>query len=146
MFGTDLKTTTITLIIGLAIGYFLLPHKTKVETKEVVKTVIQQQVQVKDNVVTHTVYVKAKDGTETTTTDTTDKTEADTVTKVDTVTIKEKIITSNGVSVGIFAINQIQLTKPDYGVLLDIPLASKASVFFTGDTTKRLGVGIRLQF
>lgn len=145
----QLKITGITALSGIAIGYFLLPHKTKIETREVVKTVVQEVVKVKNNTVTKVVTVKGKDGTETTTTDIVDTGTVNVDTNSSSETVKEKIVTSNGVSVGLFAINdlsKISIEKPAFGVLLDVPVASKASIFLTGDSDKRVGAGIRVQF
>jgi hypothetical protein len=140
------KIPAITLAIGLAVGYFLLPHKTKIETREVVKTVVQEVVKVKNNTVTKIVKVKSKDGTETETTDITDTGTTDTVSNSTQETVKEKIVSQNGVSIGVYALSDLHLTKPDYGILIDVPVASNASVFITGDTAKRIGLGLRLQF
>jgi hypothetical protein len=142
----NIKIPAITLCIGLAVGYFLLPHKTKIETKEVIKTVVQEVVKIKTDVRTRTVTVKVPGGTETTTTETVDNSVTDTALNSTQESVKEKIVSQNGVSIGVYALSDVYLTKPDYGILLDIPLASKASIFFTGDTAKRVGAGIRLQF
>lgn len=143
------KIPAIALAIGLAVGYFLLPHKTKIETREVVKTVVQEVVKEKKNTVTKTVYVKQKDGTETTTTETVDTGVIDSSKQASSETLKEKIVTSNGVGIGVFAINEISkltIEKPAIGLLIDIPIASKASVFILGDTDKRIGLGVKVQF
>ena len=140
------KIPAITLAIGLAVGYFLLPHKTKIETREVVKTVVQEVVKVQTNVRTRTVTVKVPGGTETTTTETVDTSVKDSELNLTQNTLKEKIVSQNGVSIGVYALSDLYLTKPDYGVLIDVPVASKASIFVTGDTAKRIGAGIRLQF
>jgi hypothetical protein len=142
----QLKIALGTLLAGVAVGYFLLPHKTKVETREVVKTVVQEVVKIKNNTVTKVVTVKQKDGTETTTTDIVDTGTMDSASNSIQESVKEKIVTSNGVSVGAYALSNIHLDKPDYGLLIDVPVASKASIFVTGDTGKRIGAGIRVQF
>lgn len=142
----QLKIIGITALSGMAIGYFLLPHKTRIETKEVIKTVIQEVIKIRNHTVIKTVYVKSADGTETTTTETVDTGTTDTALNSTQEVIKEKTVTQNGVSVGLFALSNIHLDKPDYGLLIDVPVASKASVFVTGDTGKRIGAGIRVQF
>lgn len=142
-----LKIYGIIAISGVAIGYFLLPHKTKVETREVIKTEIQEVIKVKNNTVTKTVYVKSKDGTETTTTEVVDKDETNIDTNINTESLKEKIVTSKGVGVGLYAISQLsKLTTPAYGIIIDVPVASKASIFATGDTEKRVGLGVKVEF
>ena len=143
------KIPAITLAVGVALGYFTLPHKTKIETREVVKTVVQEVVKVQTNVRTRTVTVKVPGGTETTTTETVDTSIKDSELNLTQNTLKEKITTQNGVSIGVFAINEfskITIEKPAIGVLLDIPVASKVSVFVLGDTEKRIGAGIKVQF
>lgn len=140
------KIPAITLCVGLAVGYFLLPHKTKIEPREVVKTVVQEVVKVKTDVRTRTVTVKVPGGTETTTTETVDNSTTDTALNLTQNTEKTQVVSQNGVSIGIFAIGELKLQKPDYGLLVDIPIASHASIFITGDTAKRIAAGIRVQF
>ncbi len=141
------KLIAISAGIGLAIGYFLLPRKTKVETREVVKTEIQEVVKVKNNTVTKTVYVKSKDGTETTTTEIVDKDETNIDTNINTESLKEKIVTSKGVGVGLYAISKLsELTTPAYGLIIDVPVSSKLSIIATGDTEKRFGLGVKVEF
>lgn len=143
----NIKQIAISAGIGLAVGYFLLPHKTKVETREVVKTEIQEVVKVKNNTVTKTVYVKNPDGTETTTTETVDRDETEINTNISSENSKEKIVTSKGVGVGLYAISELsKLTTPAYGVIIDVPVGGKLSVFASGDTEKRVGAGIRMEF
>lgn len=141
------KLITISAGIGLAIGYFLLPHKTKVETREVIKTEIQEVVKVKNNTVTKIVYVKNTDGSETTTTEVVDKDETNIDTNVNTESSKEKIVTSKGVGVGLYAISKLsELTTPAYGLIIDVPVSSKLSIIATGDTEKRIGLGVKVEF
>jgi capsular polysaccharide biosynthesis protein len=141
------KIPVITLVVGLAVGYFLMPHKTKVETREVVKTEVQEVVKVKNNTVTKTVYVKNTDGSEVTTTEVVDKDETNIDRDTKSESLKEKIVTSKGVGVGLYAISQLsELTKPAYGIIIDVPVASKASIFATGDTDKRIGLGVKVEF
>ena len=142
----QLKIIGIASLCGVSVGYFLLPHKTKVEMREVTKTVTQEVVKVKNNTVTKVVTVKSTDGTETTTTDIVDTGTINADINSSNESSKEKIVTSNGVSVGVYALSTFKLTKPDFGLLLDVPVASKVSVFATGDTGKRVGLGLRFQF
>lgn len=143
----QMKITFVAVLLGVAVGYFLLPHKTKIETREVVKTEIKEVVKVQNHVKTKTVYVKAPNGTETTTTETEDTGTTNIDVATNTETLKEKIVTSNGVSAGIFAIAPInKLTDREYGGIIDIPVASKVSIFLTGDTAKRVGLGVKFQF
>jgi hypothetical protein len=111
-----------------------------------IKTVTQEVIKVQNHTVTHTVTVKVPGGAETTTTDTTDLGTMEANLQTSSEILKEKIVTQNGVSIGIFALSDLKLTKPDYGVLIDIPMASKVSIFVTGDTAKRIGAGIKVQF
>lgn len=141
-----IKIPAITLAIGLAVGYFLLPHKTTVVTKEVVKTVIQEVVKVQTNVKTRTVTVKVPGGAETTTTETVDNSVIDAASNITQSVSKEQIVSQNRVSIGVYAIGEMKIQKPDYGFMVDIPVASHASIFLTGDTAKRIGLGLRVQF
>jgi hypothetical protein len=142
----QLKLTAITALAGVAVGYFLLPHKTKIETREVVKVEVKEVVKEKKNTVTKIVHVKDPSGAETDTTTITDTGVIDTVSNSTHETLNERIVSQNGISLGVYALSDIKLKKPDYGVLVDVPVASKVSVFLTGDTEKRIGAGIRLQF
>jgi hypothetical protein len=142
----QLKLAGITLGVGVAVGYFLVPHKTKIEVKEVIKIQTQEVIKVKNNVVTHTVTVKVPGGTETTTTDSHDTGTVNVDVNSSTEIVKQKITTSNGVSLGVYALSDLKLSKPNYGLLVDIPIASKFSVFVTGDTKQQVAGGLRFQF
>lgn len=142
-----LKVNAIIAVSGIAIGYFLLPHKTKVETREVVKVQVQEVVKVKNNTVTKTVFVKNTDGTETTTTETVDRDETNIESSLNSESSKEKIVTSKGVGVGLYAISKLsELTTPAYGIIIDVPVSSKLSIIATGDTEKRIGLGVKVEF
>jgi hypothetical protein len=144
---TKYKLIGIAAISGIAVGYFLMPHKTKVETREVIKTEVQEVIKVKNNTVTKTVYVKNTDGSEVTTTEVVDKDETNIDRDTKSESLKEKIVTSKGVGVGLYAISQLsELTKPAYGIIIDVPVGGKLSAFVSGDTEKRIGAGIRMEF
>lgn len=141
------KLIAISAGIGLAVGYFLIPHKTKVETREVVKVQVQEVVKVKNNTVTKTVYVKNTDGSETTTTEVVDRDETNIDRDIKTENLKEKTVTSKGVGVGLYAISKLsELTTPAYGLIIDVPVSSKLSIIATGDTEKRIGLGVKVEF
>jgi hypothetical protein len=144
---TKYKTIVIAILFGIAIGYLIIPHKTKVEIREVVKTEVQEVVKIKNNTVTKIVYVKNKDGTETTTTVVVNKDETNIDKESKTESLKEKIVTSKGVGVGVYAISKLsELTIPAYGIIIDVPVGGKLSIFASGDTEKRIGAGIRMEF
>jgi hypothetical protein len=137
------KLLGITLLVGVLIGYIAIPKKKEIQIKEVVK-IVEKEVEKKNK---HTTINKKKDkdGNETTTIDITEDTTKTTDKQSESKTEIAKT-EGKGVGVGLYAITEFKLKQPDYGVLVDIPVTSKLSVIASGDTAKRVALGLKLEF
>jgi len=140
---TQIKLLGVSLLIGVLVGYLVLPKKKEIQIKEVVK-IVEKEVEKKNK---HTTINKKKDkdGNETTTIDITEDTTKTTDKQSETKTEIAKT-EGKGVGVGIYAISEIKFKQPDYGILVDVPITSKLSIIASGDTAKRIGLGVKVEF
>jgi len=143
------KITIITAISCLLIGRYVLQPRQKI--KEVVKVVeVEKYVkEEKKKTRTETKEVIKPDGSKETNTvvveDTASKENGSTETKID-----KKVSTKqgSGITVGVMALKDVEYfsDKTELGVLMAVPVFGNVSVIGTGDTTKRIGLGLAMEF
>jgi hypothetical protein len=131
-------------IIGLScllIGRFVL--QPKAEVKQVIKIVEVEKKQTKKKKVTRT--ETKPDGSSTTNT-----TETEDSTTESNTSISYNSSTSNkaGLTLGVLAIKDLNKfsEKPEFGILTVAPLFGNLSITGSIDTTKRVGIGLALEF
>lgn len=140
------------IIIGvscLLIGRYVLQPKQKV--KEIIKIVeVEKKVKEEEkNTRTEKKETIKPDGTRETVTiivENSNTKETETrQSKVETKVVSKK---GSGISVGVLAIKDLDRfsNKPEFGVLTSIPLFGNISIVGTADTTKRVGLGLSLEF
>lgn len=147
-----MKTYITYIVIGascLLIGRYILQPKQQV--KEVVK-IVEVEKQVKEEKKKTRTEVKETvkpDGSKETVTviteDTNIKETGIKESKVDTKTVAKS---GSGVTIGVLALKDLDRfsDKPEFGILTSIPVFGKISVVGSVDTTKRVGVGLALEF
>lgn len=140
------------IIIGvscLLIGRYVLQPKQ--EVKEVIKIVeVEKKVkEEKKNTRTEKKETIKSDGTKETVTiiveDSNTKETEERQSKVETKTVSKK---GSGVSFGVLALKDLDRfsDKTEFGVLTSVPLFGNISIVGTADSTKRVGVGLSLEF
>jgi hypothetical protein len=132
---------TIIAIIALLVGRFILQPKVKekivyVEKKEETK---------KTKKTTKTRERKNPDGSSQTETEVV---EDSTSNSSSTIASEKSTSTSRGISVGILAIKDLDKfsEKLEYGAVVSIPVLGNLSIIGSADTTKRVGLGLALEF
>lgn len=139
-------------IIGavcLLIGRYVLQPKQEVKTVEIIKYVEKKEEQKKSNKKTKIVENKRPDGSSTTETTIIEDHASSTTTETSSTKETSKIVSSKkGVSLGVLAIKDFPRfrEKLDYGIVASVPLIGNLSVLTMADTTKRVGLGISLEF
>ena len=129
--------------IALLVGRFVLQPKPK--TIEVVKYVEKKEETKKTKKTTKTRERKNPDGSSQTETEVVE----DSTSNSTSVIASEKTkSTSKGVSVGILALKDLDRfsDKLEYGAVVSVPVLGSLSVIGSADTTKRVGLGLALEF
>lgn len=140
---------TIAAVLAFIAGRFIFQPKPQI--KEVVK-VVEVEKRVKEEKKKTRTEVKETvkpDGTkETTTIIVEDSAIKETGTK-ESKTNKELVAKSGrGVTFGVLALKDLDRfsDKPEFGVLTAVPVFGSLSIVGTADTTKRIGLGVALEF
>ena len=130
-------------IIALLVGRFVLQPKPKI--KEVVKYVEKKEETKKTKKTTRTRETKNPDGSSQTETEVV---EDSTSNSSSTIASEKSKVISKGVSVGILALKDLDRfsEKLEYGAVVSVPVFGSLSVIGSADTTKRVGLGIALEF
>ena len=130
-------------ITALLIGRFVLQPKPKL--KEVVKYVEKKEETKKTKKTTRTRETKNPDGSSQTETEVV---EDSTSNSSSTIASEKSKVISKGVSVGILALKDLDRfsEKLEYGAVVSVPVFGSLSVIGSADTTKRVGLGIALEF
>jgi hypothetical protein len=131
--------------VCLLVGRFVLQPKQ--EVKEVVKYVEKKEEMKKTKKVVKIKEEKKPDGT--TSSETTITEDSNTETNTSISSSKETSIkTGSGVSVGILALKDLNKfsEKLEYGAVVSVPVFGSLSVIGSADTTKRVGLGVALEF
>jgi len=139
-------------IIGascLLIGRYILQPKAKVEVREVVKYVEKKEETTKKKKKTTVKETINTDGSSVTETVIVEDTVSDTKTEV--IASKEsskKTSSGKGITLGVLAITDVAefRRKPDVGVVVTVPLVGNLSVAALADSSRRVGVGLSLEF
>ena len=132
-------------VVALLVGRFILQPKQ--EVKEIVKYVEKKEEVKKTKKVVKIKEEKKPDGT--TSSETTITEDSNTETSSSVSSSKETSIkTGSGVSVGILALKDLDKfsEKREYGVVVSVPVSGSLSVIGSADTTKRVGLGLALEF
>lgn len=146
---SHIRNYTIIAISCLLIGRYVLQPKQQV--KEVVKVVeVEKRVkEEKKRSRKETKVVVKPDGSKETTTviteDTDTKETGSKESKVDKTLVAKK---GSGITLGVMALKQLDRfsDKPEFGVLTAVPVFGSISVVGTADTTKRVGLGLAMEF
>jgi hypothetical protein len=136
-------------VICILVGRYVLQPKQQV--KEVVKVVeVEKKVkEEKKKVQTKIKEIVKKDGTkETVTVITEDSSNKETGSKESTLEKKLVSKSGKGVTIGVLALKNLDYfsDKPEFGILTAIPVLGNVSIVGTADTTKRVGLGLALEF
>jgi hypothetical protein len=129
--------------IALLVGRFVLQPKPK--TIEVVKYVEKKEETKKTKKTTRTRERKNPDGSSQTETEVVEDSTSNSST---TIASEKSTSTSKGVSVGILALKDLDRfsEKLEYGAIVSVPVFGSLSVVGSVDTTKRVGLGLALEF
>jgi len=129
--------------IALLVGRFVLQPKPK--TIEVVKYVEKKEETKKTKKTTKTRERKNPDGSSQTETEVV---EDSTSNSSSTIASEKTKTISKGVSVGILALKDLDRfsDKLEYGAVVSVPVLGSLSVIGSADTTKRVGLGLALEF
>lgn len=146
---TLIRNYIIIAISCLLIGRYVLQPKQQV--KEVVKVVeVEKRVkEEKRKTRTETREVVKPDGskevTTVTTEDTASKETGSKESKVDKTLVAKQ---GSGITLGVLALKDLDQfsDKPEFGVLTAVPVFGNISVVGTADTTKRVGLGLAMEF
>jgi hypothetical protein len=143
-----MKNLTRYAIVGavcLLVGRFVL--QPKAEIKEVVKYVEKKEEVKKKKKTTRIKEEKKPDGTTTTETEVVENDESQTNTSIASSKETSKK-SSSGVTLGLLALKDVNQfsNKPEFGAVVLAPLVGKLSVVGSVDTTKRVGLGLALEF
>jgi hypothetical protein len=132
-------------IVCLLVGRFVL--QPKAEVKEVVKYVEKKEEVKKKKKTTRIREEKKPDGTTTTETEVVENDESQTNTSIASSKETRKK-SSSGISIGVLALKDLDQfsDKTEFGVLTAIPVIGNLSLVGTADTTKRIGLGLALEF
>ena len=136
-------------ISGLLVGRYILQPKQQV--KEVVKVVeVEKRVkEEKKKTRTEKREITKPDGSkETTTVITEDSATKETGSKE--IKVDKTLVASSGkgITLGILALKDLDRfsDKPEFGVITSLPVLGNISVLGMVDTTKRIGIGVALEF
>lgn len=129
--------------IALLVGRFVLQPKPK--TIEVVKYVEKKEETKKTKKTTKTRERKNPDGSSQTETEVVEDSTSNSTT---TIASEKSTSTSRGISVGILALKDLDRfsEKLEYGAVVSVPVFGSLSVIGSADTTKRVGLGVALEF
>lgn len=144
-----IRNYIIIAISGVLVGRYVLQPKPSVQIKEVVKYVKEKEKVNKKNRKIVVVETKKPDGSSTKETVITEGTETVVSTTVNEDSeISSKTEYSKGITFGVLAVSDVaQFRKnPDVGFILSVPVVGNLSFVTTGDTSKRIGVGLSLEF
>ena len=138
-----LRNYTLIAVAALLVGRFVLQPKPK--TKEVIKYVEKKEETKKTRKVTRTRERKNPDGSSTTDTEVTEDSSSN---STSTVSSEKTKIISKGISVGILALKDLDRfsNKPEFGAIVSVPVFGSLSIIGSADTTKRVGLGVALEF
>jgi hypothetical protein len=130
-------------VVALLVGRFVLQPKPK--TIEVVKYVEKKEETKKTKKITRTRERKNPDGSSQTETEVVEDSTSNSST---TIASEKTTSTSKGVSVGILALKNLDKfsEKLEYGAVVSVPVFGSLSVMGSADTTKRIGLGLALEF
>lgn len=143
------KLLVISCVVCFLIGRFTFQPKAKVQTKEVVKYVESKKEDKKTSTITKIREEKKPDGTVVTETTVSDNSSTVTVSNQEYSSKKnEKSEYGSNVSIGLMVVKDIQNFKnvPDYAIFTRVPVMGAVSIISTLDTTKRIGIGVSLEF
>lgn len=135
--------------VSILIGRYVLQPKQEVKTVEVIKYIEKKQESSNTNRTTTTRETTNPDGTRVTETTTTETSNSQTSTNISS--SQERQITASskkGISFGILAIKDFPKFEKsyDYGIIATIPLVGNLSISTLADTSKRIGIGLSLEF
>ena len=144
-----IRNYTVVAISCILVGRYVLQPKQ--QTKEVVKIVeVEKKVkEEKKKIRTEIKETVKKDGTKETTTIITDDSSSKETNAKETKLDKTLVASSGkGVSVGILALKDLDRfsEKLEYGTVVSVPVFGSLSVIGSADTTKRVGLGVSLEF
>lgn len=130
-------------VIALVIGRFVLQPKPK--TIEVVRYVEKKEETKKTKKITKTKERKNPDGSSQTEVEIVEDSTSNSST---TIASEKSTSTSKGVSVGILALKDLDKfsEKLEYGAIVSVPVLGSLSIIGSADTTKRVGLGLALEF
>lgn len=130
-------------IIALLVGRFVLQPKQKV--KEKIVYVEKKEETKKTKKTTRTRERKNPDGSSQTETEIV---EDSTSNSSSTIASEKTKVISKGISVGVLALKDLDRfsNKTEFGAMVSVPVMGSLSVVGTADTTKRVGLGIALEF
>ncbi len=130
-------------VVALLVGRFVLQPKPK--TIEVVKYVEKKEETKKTKKTTKTRERKNPDGSSQTETVVV---EDSTSNSSSTIASEKSTSTSKGILVGILALKDLDRfsEKLEYGAVVSVPVLGSMSVIGSADTTKRVGLGLALEF
>ena len=140
------------VIVGtvcILVGRYVLQPKQRV--KEVVK-VVEMEKKVKEEKKKIRKEIKEtvkKDGTKETTTIITDDSSSKETGSKESKLEKTLVVKSGkGITIGVLALKDLDYfsDKPEFGILTAIPVIGNLSLVGTADTTKRIGLGLALEF
>ena len=131
--------------VSFSIGYFIL--KPKPEVKEVIKYVTVEVEKKQTKKTTKVRETKNPDGSSTTDTVITEDTSSETST-VQAGSKETTISQSKGISIGVLALKDLDRfsEKTHAGAVISVPLLGNLSATSYLDTTKRVGIGLSLEF
>ena len=134
--------------ISLLIGKYVLQSPRKVEVREVIKFVEKKEESTRTKKKTVVREHKSPDGTTNTETVIVEDSNSTTTTDTTLTSEKTKIVSQRKLSLGLLAIKDFPKLKNDfeYGVVASIPLLGSLSAITMVDTTKRVGVGLSIEF
>jgi hypothetical protein len=136
-------------VIALLVGRYILQPKQQV--KEVVKVVeVEKKVkEEKKKIRTEIKETVKKDGTKETTTIITDDSSSKETNSKESKLEKTLVAKSGkGITVGILALKDLNKfsDKHEFGILTTVPVFGNLSLVGSADTTKRIGLGLALEF
>lgn len=139
----NIRNYTIVAMASLLVGRFILQPKPKI--KEVIKYVEKKEETKKTKKTTRTRERKNPDGSSQTETEIVEDSTSNSSTTI--ASEKTKSI-SKGVSVGILALKDLDRfsNKTEFGAVVSVPVFGSLSVVGSADTTKRVGLGVALEF
>lgn len=130
-------------------GKYIFPPEVKTEIKEVVKFVEKKEENKKVKTVTRIKETKSRDGSSVKDTviveDSSNQTTTNTNISKESVKIQKN---NSGIRLGILAIKDVPnfSKNTEIGVLTSIPIFGKLSLLGSVDSTKRVGIGLALEF